>query len=79
MAVSALKPTGIPSILSKPGVSFKKKKYMPRGIYHHNPPSEETKRKISLANKGKKKSETQRNKMREVMMGKKHCLGKQAF
>lgn len=39
------------------------------------PMSEETKRKIGEANKGKKRSEEQRRKMSEIMMGKQNALG----
>jgi len=49
---------------------------MPSGIYQHKSHSEETKRKISLANRGKRKSEEHRKKLSEAFKGSKHTLGK---
>ena len=44
---------------------------MPVGIYQHKPHSEETKRKIGLANKGKKRSIQVKERLRQWHLGKK--------
>ena len=44
---------------------------MPPGIYNHKPHSKETKKKISIANKGKRFSKATKEKLRQSHLGKK--------
>jgi len=49
---------------------------MPKGVYKHKPCSIETKKKISIANKGRVVSEDFKRKLSEALKGNKNCLNR---